>query len=97
MPIVVADSGVENVQCRGRPLPTALSVGALAQVEVSFSNSMIELSGVLSHQWLYLHLLESFSQLEQLIDFYVKEHNAETPAQRVWRTHAGRDGNSAPC
>ena len=52
----------------------------LAQVEVSFSNSMIEaFRRSLRHQWLYLHSLESFSQLEQLIDFYLKEHNARMP------------------
>jgi len=52
----------------------------LAQVEVSFSNSMIEAFWrSLRHQWLYLHALESFTQLEQLIDFYVKEHNTQMP------------------
>ena len=52
----------------------------LAQVEVSFSNSMIEAFWrSLRHQWLYLHSLESFTQLEQLIDFYVKEHNTQMP------------------
>ena len=52
----------------------------LAQVEVSFSNSMIEAFWrSLRHQWLYLHSLESFTQLEQLIDFYVNEHNAQVP------------------
>jgi len=49
-------------------------------VEVSFSNSMIEAFWrSLRHQWLYLHSLESFTQLEQLIDFYVNEHNTEMP------------------
>jgi hypothetical protein len=33
----------------------------------------------LRHQWLYLHSLESFTQLEQLIDFYVREHNTQMP------------------
>ena len=50
----------------------------LAQVEVSFSNSMIEAFWrSLRHQWLYLHTLESFGQLEQLIDFYVRKHNTQ--------------------
>ena len=54
----------------------------LAQVEVSFSNSMIEAFWrSLRHQWLYLHLLESFRQLEQLTDFYVREHNTQMPHQ----------------
>jgi hypothetical protein len=52
----------------------------LAQVEVSFNNSMIEAFWrSLRHQWLYLHSLETFTQLEQLIDFYVKEHNTKMP------------------
>ena len=32
----------------------------------------------LRHQWLYLHSLDSFTQLEQLIDFYVDQHNTQT-------------------
>ena len=52
----------------------------LAQVEAGFSNSMIEAFWrSLHHQWLYLHSLESFTQLEQLIDFYVNEHNTQMP------------------
>ncbi len=52
----------------------------LAQVEVSFSNSMIEAFWrSLRHQWLYLHSLDSFTQLEQLIDFYIGEHNTQMP------------------
>ena len=33
----------------------------------------------LRHQWLYLHSLESFTLLKQLIDFYVREHNTQMP------------------
>lgn len=52
----------------------------LAQVEVSFSNSMIEAFWRSPrHQWLYLHSLDSFTQLVQLIDFYVEEHNTQVP------------------
>jgi len=53
----------------------------LAQVEVRFSNSMIEAFWrSLRHQWLYLHSLESFTQLAQLaqlINFYVREHDTQ--------------------
>jgi hypothetical protein len=49
-------------------------------VEVSFSNSMIEAFWrSLRHQWLYLHSLDSFTQLERLIGFYVEEHNTQMP------------------
>ena len=81
MPTVVADSGVENVNARVEQLMTdGLMHRVLAQVEVSFSNSMIEAFWrSLRHQWLYLHSLDSFTQLEQLIEFYVREHNTQMP------------------
>ena len=80
-PIVVADSGVENVNTGvDQLMADGLVHRVLAQVEVSFSNSMIEAFWrSLRHQWLYLHSLESFTQLEQLIDFYVNEHNTQMP------------------
>ena len=80
-PIVVADSGVENVNGQvDQLMADGLVHRVLAQVEVSFSNSMIEAFWrSLRHQWLYLHSLDSFTQLGQLIDFYVEEHNAQMP------------------
>ena len=79
MPTVVADSGVENVNARVEQLMTdGLMHRVLAQVEVGFSNSMVEAFWrSLRHQWLYLHSLDSFTQLEQLIEFYVREHNTQ--------------------
>ena len=61
-PTVVADSGVENVNTGVDQLITdGVIRRVLAQVEVSFSNSMIEAFWrSLRHQWLYLHSLESF-------------------------------------
>ena len=80
-PTVVADSGVENVNGQvDRLMADGLLHRVLAQMEVSFSNSMIEAFWrSLRHQWLYLHSLDSFTQLEQMIDFYVKEHNTQMP------------------
>jgi transposase InsO family protein len=80
-PTVVADSGVENVNARVDQLMTDGFVHrVLAQVEVSFSNSMIEAFWrSVRHQWLYLHSLDSCAQLKQLIDFYVKQHNTQMP------------------
>jgi putative transposase len=80
-PTVVADSGVENVNGQvDQLMADGLVHRVLAQVEVSFSNSMIEAFWrSLRHQWLYLHSLESFTQLKQLIDFYVREHNTQMP------------------
>jgi transposase InsO family protein len=80
-PTVVADSGVENVNGRvDQLMADGLIHRVLAQVEVSFSNSMIEAFWrSLRHQWLYLHSLDSFTQLERLIDFYVEKHNTQMP------------------
>jgi transposase InsO family protein len=78
---VVADSGVENIN---QEVDNLLGLGqlrrVLAQVEVSFSNSLIEAWWrSLKHGWLYLHPLDSFAVLEKLIAFYVQQHNAVVP------------------
>jgi len=52
----------------------------LAQVDVAFSNSMIEaLWRSLKHQWLYLNSLDSLARLRTLVEFYVEEHNTRMP------------------
>jgi putative transposase len=52
----------------------------LAQVEVTYSNSIIEAWWrSLKHQWLYLHTLDTMAHLQTLIAFFVKEHNANMP------------------
>ena len=52
----------------------------LAQVEVSFSNSMIEAFWrSLRHAWLYLHNLDNTATLRRLIAFYVRAHNETMP------------------
>jgi transposase InsO family protein len=52
----------------------------LAQVEVTFSNSMIEAFWrSLKHAWLYLHTLDSLAALRRLIEFYVAAHNEVMP------------------
>jgi transposase InsO family protein len=62
-PTVVADSGVENVNTGvDQLMADGVIRRVLAQVEVSFSNSMIEAFWrSLRHQWLYLHSLASFT------------------------------------
>ncbi len=91
-PTVIADSGVENVNTGvDQLMADGIVRRVLAQVEVSFSNSMIEAFWrSLRHQWLYLHSLETFGQLEQLIDFYVREHNTQMPHRRFRWTNARR-------
>jgi putative transposase len=52
----------------------------LAEVEVTFSNSMIEAFWrSLENSWLYLHGLESESGLRRLIAIYVQAHNEVMP------------------
>ena len=52
----------------------------LAQVEVSYSNSMIEAWWrSLKHAWLYLHSLDSVAAVERLVAFYVEQHNTIMP------------------
>jgi putative transposase len=80
-PTVVADSGVENVN---RSVDATLAFAklrrVLAQVEVTYSNSIIEAWWrSLKHQWLYLHTLDTMAHLETLIAFFVEEHNAKMP------------------
>jgi len=79
--LVVTDAGSENVN---RDVDDELS-GAnlervLAQIDVTFSNSMIEAFWrSLKNSWLYLHGLESESGLRGLIAFYVQAHNEMMP------------------
>jgi putative transposase len=79
--IVVADSGSENVNgAVDAVLDGEELTRVLAQVEVTFSNSMIEAFWrSLKHSWLYLHSLDNFSGLHRLIEFYVEHHNAVMP------------------
>jgi putative transposase len=80
-PTVVADSGIENVNA----VVDAILVSAclhrvLAQVEVTFSNSMIEAFWrSLKHQWLFLNSLDTIARLRSLVAFFVEEHNTKMP------------------
>jgi putative transposase len=80
-PTVVADSGVENVNgAVDATLASAKLRRVLAQVEVTYSNSIIEAWWrSLKHQWLYLNTLDTMAHLEALIAFFVEEHNAKMP------------------
>jgi putative transposase len=78
---VVADSGLENVNGE---VDSLFGLGqlrrVLAQVEVTFSNSMIEAWWrSLKHGWLYLHELDTFAALEKLVAYYVEQHNTVVP------------------
>ena len=78
---VLADQGVENCNADVDALiEQGLLRRVLAQVEISFSNSLIEAWWrSLKHDWLFLHPLESVTQVRRLVGFYVEQHNAHMP------------------
>jgi transposase InsO family protein len=100
IPTVLADGGSENFNSS---VDTLIAQGqirrVLAQVDVHFSNSMIEAWWrTLKHQWLFLHELASQDQVEQLVRFYVEQHNTviphsafrgQTPDEMYFGTGAG--------
>jgi putative transposase len=50
----------------------------LAQVDVAFSNSMIEAFWrSLKHRWLYLNSLDSIERLRALVELNVDQHNTQ--------------------
>ena len=52
----------------------------LAFTELTFSNAMIEAWWrSLTHQWLFLHSLDSVTTVRRLVEFYVHEHNRVLP------------------
>ena len=52
----------------------------LAQVDVSFSNSLIEAWWrQFKHQRLFLNTLDSKARVEKLVSFYVDGHNSKIP------------------
>ena len=60
----------------------------LAQVDVSYSNSLIEAWWrSLRHQWLYLNSLDSLATVRRLVGWHVREHNEVLP-------HAAFDGQT---
>jgi hypothetical protein len=75
------DSGSENVNGAVDDLLDAEDLTCLlAQVEITFSNSMIEAFWrSLKHGWLYFHTLDSLVALRRFIEFYVTAHNEVMP------------------
>jgi len=80
-PLLFADSGIENINSAvDDTLLSACLERILAQIDVTYSNSMIEaLWRSLKHQWLYLNSLDSIERLRSLVKFLVDEHNTQTP------------------
>jgi len=80
-PTLLVDGGVENFNSAVDALvDSGLLQRLLAQTDISFSNSLIESWWrALKHQWLYLNTLDTVSRLENLVRFYVDEHNMRLP------------------
>ena len=80
-PLLYADSGVENVNgAVDSILFTACLDRILAQVEVAFSNSLIEAYWrSVKHQWLFLNTLDSVARVRAMVEFHVNEHNTKMP------------------
>src|SRR5512145_478561 len=78
---LMADSRVENINATvDATLKETGVVRLLAQVEVAWSNSMIEAwFRSLKHNWLFLHSLGSLGAVERLVAFYVQQHNEVMP------------------
>ena len=78
---MVTDSGSENVNREVDDLLERVDWRrVLAQVEVTFSNSMIEAFWrSLKHSWIYLHSLDTAAALRRLVEFYVTAHNEMMP------------------
>lgn len=78
---VYMDSGVENPNKDvNRILQSTTLQRIIAQLDVSFSNSLIEAWWrSLKHQWLLLNHLDNLATLRRLIEFYVVEHNQTIP------------------
>jgi putative transposase len=103
-PELYADSGIENVNGDINALVNAgLIHRVLAQVEVAYSNSMIEAWWrSLRNNWLPVNTLDTVAAVRRLTSFYVAEHNTaiphsafqgETPDEMYFGTHTGVAAN----
>jgi len=81
VPKVYMDSGVENLNTQVDALVASGTIRCIiAQVDVVFSNSMIESWWrILKHGWLYLNTLESIDDVRKHTTFYVYQHNRFVP------------------
>jgi transposase InsO family protein len=82
---LLVDSGVENVnEVVDEALKEANVERILAQVEVAWSNSMIEaIWRKLKHDWLFLNRLDSFAAVERLVAFYIEQYNTVLPHSAI--------------
>jgi len=86
---VYMDAGVENLNKDVDNLLEDRTIErVIAQIDVTFSNSMIESWWrSLKHGWLFVNHLDSLATLRKLVEFYVVEHNTTMP-------HSAFDGQT---
>lgn len=80
-PTVLTDGGVENFNSAVDKLITSgILSRLLAMTDIVFSNSMIETwFRSIKHQWLFLNTLDTVTAVENLVSFYIAEHNGAIP------------------
>jgi hypothetical protein len=77
---VMTDGGSENLVIAKDADLRDSAEHIVAQVDVRQSNSMVEaLWRQLRHRWLYLHSLDTFAGLKQLVATYFEDHNSLIP------------------
>ena len=81
IPNIFVDSGTENLNDDVDSLvKTDQIIRTIAQIDVEFSNSMIEaLFRSLKHRWLFMRSLTSFAAVEQAVHDYLTDHNNVIP------------------
>ena len=81
IPEVISDKGSENINTHVGSLQNENYIKlTLAQVDIKFSNSMIEsFFHQLKNRYLYYKDIHSVEELKKHIDFYIKEHNEVIP------------------
>ena len=81
LPNVYCDSGTENLNGHVDALVEgARMTRTVAQIDVAFSNSMIEaFFRQLKHFWLFTHHLRSVEVVTRLTEQYIRDHNELIP------------------
>ncbi|MEY4064041.1 MAG: hypothetical protein RIR26_249 [Pseudomonadota bacterium] len=80
-PNLFADDGTENQNKDVDALVDAVKIiRTIAQIDVEFSNSMIEaLFRSLKHRWLFILSLTTFEAVCRAVDTYLTDHNVRIP------------------
>ena len=82
-PTVMTDSGCENVNKEVDGLiKDHLIQRLIAQIEINFSNSMIEMFFyALKHRWLYITSLKDLSSVISSLEIYIPDYNNQMPKE----------------